>query len=261
MKKTIAHEMVILKEMQMNGSVSLGEAMEKLGVSPATARRLFTRMEEKGYGIRSHGKISLPDSSYSFYSYEASEELYVKEKKAIARAAVSFVSDGETLFLDSGTTVCLFSMALAEALRQKTLKNINVFTNSYMIINILNGLATVNLTGGVFRPNRKDFCGYIAERTIRDCHFDKCFLGTDGYYKNIGFSTTDFESARICEAAIDNSEKKIILMDSHKFGKAALVGFGKGDNISLVISDGKLKKEAQDEFISVGINFHIAKND
>lgn len=260
MKKTIAQETVLLKELQMSGSITLQDAMEKMEISAATARRLFTRMEEKGYGIRSHGKISLPDSTYSFYSYEASEELYVKEKKAIAKETVSLISDDETLFLDSGTTVCLFSMALADALRQKTLKNITVFTNSYMIINILNGCATVNLIGGTFRPHRKDFCGYMAEKAIKDCHFNKCILGTDGYHSSIGFSTTDFESARICECAIDNSDHAIILMDSHKFGKAALVGFAKGDKVSLVISDGKLKKEQQNEFLRNGINIRIADN-
>lgn len=71
----------MLKELQLNGSVTLKEAMDKLLISPATARRLFACMEEKGLGIRSHGKISLPDSSFSFYRYETSEELYVKEKK------------------------------------------------------------------------------------------------------------------------------------------------------------------------------------
>lgn len=258
MKKTIAQETVLLKEMQLSGSVNLQEAMSKLNISAATARRLFTRMEEKGYGIRSHGRISLPDSTYSFYSYEASEELYVKEKKEIAKEAVSFISDGDTLFLDSGTTVCLFSMALAEALRQKTLKNINVFTNSYMIINILNGLTTVNLIGGTFRPNRKDFCGYMAEKAIKDCHFDKCILGTDGYHRRIGFSTTDFESAKICETAIGNSDKAIILMDSHKYGKATLVGFCKAESVSLLVSDGKLSKDAQSEFLAEGINVRIA---
>ena len=123
MKKTEAQESVILKEMQLDGFVTLKGAMEKLGVSAATARRLFCRMELKGYGIRSHGKINLPDSSYSFYRYETSEELYVKEKKLIAKDAVKVLRDGDTIFLDSGTTVCLFSMALNEALKQKEIKN------------------------------------------------------------------------------------------------------------------------------------------
>lgn len=244
----------------MSGGVTLKEAMDKLGLSAATVRRLFVRMEQKGYGIRSHGKISIPDSTYSFYSYEASEELYVKEKKAIAKKAVSLINDGETLFLDSGTTVCLFSMALAEALRQKTVKNLRVFTNSYMIINILNGCTEVNLIGGTFRPNRKDFCGYITEKTIKDCHFNKCILGTDGYHEHVGFTTTDFDSAKICEVAIDNSDNVLILMDSHKYGKAALVAFSCGGNVSLLVSDDKLKEEQLSQLLRAGINVCVSKN-
>ena len=84
LKKTQAGENVLLKELQLNGCVTLKDAMQKFNISEATARRLLSRLENKGLGIRSHGKISLPDSTYNFYRYEASEELYVKEKKIIA---------------------------------------------------------------------------------------------------------------------------------------------------------------------------------
>lgn len=261
MKKTIAEENIILKELQLNGTVTVKQAMEVLSISEATARRIFTRMEIKGLGVRSHGKISLPNSSLDFYRYDASEEIYVNEKKSISKLALSFVKDGDVLFLDSGTTVCLFSMALADALRQKSLKNIKVFTNSYMIINILNDLAVVNLIGGTFRPYRKDFCGYLSEKAISDCHFDKSFLGTDGYDVNSGFTTTDFESAKICETAIKSSDAAIILMDFHKYGKNALVSFSNGDNITAVITDDKIDKQAVKNFYSIGINVKIAKND
>ncbi len=259
MKKTIATENVILKEMQLNGFVTLKGAMDKLNVSEATVRRLFARMEEKGYGIRSHGKINLPDSSYSFYRYETSEELYVKEKKIIAKEAVKVINDGDTVFLDSGTTVCLFSMALNEAIKQKTIKDIKVFTNSYMIISILKDSSKVNLIGGTYRPNRKDFCGYMTEKAIKDCHFNKCFLGTDGFTENVGFTTTDYNCARICETAIQNSDNAIILMDSHKYKKAALVSFSRGDDISLVITDDKILPNASQSFLRSGVNLRIVK--
>ena len=58
------------------------------------------------------------------------------------------------------------------------------------------------MIGGTYRTNRKDFCGYMAEKVMKDCHFDKCVLDTDGYNYIAGFTTTDFESARICETAI-----------------------------------------------------------
>lgn len=258
-KKTVAGENMLLKELQLNGCVTLKEAISKFGISEATARRLFARIESKGLGIRSHGKISLPDSTYNFYRYEASEELYVKEKKQIAAEAVKHVKNGDVLFLDSGTTVCLFSMALAEVLREKGLHNIKVFTNSYMIINILNDLAEVVLIGGTYRPNRKDFCGYMAEKAMKDCHFDKCILGTDGYNTIAGFTTTDFESARICETAIERSDNSIILMDSHKYKKATVICFSKGENISLLVTDNKIPDDAIKDFKRLGINFRIAK--
>ncbi|MBE5750417.1 MAG: DeoR/GlpR transcriptional regulator [Clostridiales bacterium] len=259
MKKTEAGENILLKELQLNGCITLKEATRKFGISEATARRLFTRIESKGLGIRSHGKISLPDSTYNFYRYEASEELYVKEKKQIAEEAVKLIKNGDAIFLDSGTTVCLFSMALAEALRQKNVQNIKVFTNSYMIINILNDLAEVVLIGGTYRPNRKDFCGYMAEKAMKDCHFDKCILGTDGYNVISGFTTTDFESAKICETAIERADNSIILMDSHKYKKAAVICFTKGDNISVVITDSKLPEDGVKAMKQAGINLRIVK--
>ncbi len=258
MKKTIATENVIVKEMQLNGYVTLKGAMKLLDMSEATVRRIFTRVESKGLGIRSHGKISLPDSSYSFYRYETSEELYVKEKKKIAREAINLINDGDTVFLDSGTTVCLFSMAIREAVKQNQLKNVKIFTNSYMIISILNESCVVNLIGGAYRPNRKDFCGYMTEKAIRECHFDKCVLGTDGFKKDGGFSTTDFESAKICETAINNSDNVIILMDSHKYNKSALVNFSKGDDVSVVVTDDKISSEAKIDLMKVGISVRIA---
>lgn len=258
-KKTVAGENILLKELQLNGCVTLKEAINKFNISEATARRLFARMESKGLGIRSHGKISLPDSTYSFYRYEASEELYVREKKIIAEEAVKLVKNGDVLFLDSGTTVCLFSMTLAEAIRQKNVQNVKVFTNSYMIINILNDLAEVVLFGGTYRPNRKDFCGYMTEKSMRDCHFDKCFLGTDGYNSIAGFTTTDFESARICETALERSTNAVILMDSHKYKKAAVISFSKGENLSAVITDYKMPEEGIKAFKSAGINVKVVK--
>lgn len=259
--KTLANENILLKEMRLSGCVTVKQAMDKLCISEATTRRLFARMESKGLGIRSHGKISLPDSTYNFYRYEASEELYVNEKKQIAEEAVKMLKNGDVLFLDSGTTVCLFSMALANALREKRLQNIKVFTNSYMIINILNDLAEVVLIGGKYRPNRKDFCGYMAEKAMRDCCFDKCFLGTDGYNHLVGFTTTDFESASICETAIARSTDTIILMDSHKYKKSAVICFSKGEDVTALIIDQKISDEALRVIKKQGINVRVAKND
>lgn len=259
MKKTKLQETILLKELQLSGRVSIREAMEKMNLSESTARRLFSRMEEKGLAIRAHGTISLPNSTYNYYHYETSKAMYVEEKRAIARETVKMIRDGDTIFLDSGTTVFLFSLALNEEIRQKRLKNVRVFTNSFMIVDNLNQSISVNLAGGEYRPHRKDFCGYVTEKIIKEFHYNKCILGTDGFSVENGFSTTDFNTARICESAISRSDNVIVLMDSHKFDKSAAISYSNGENISAVVIDDGVSEEQKNLLSDVGVAVVIAK--
>ena len=259
MKKTKLQETILLKELQLSGHVTLRDAMEKMCLSESTARRLFARMEEKGLAIRTHGTISLPSSTYNFYHYETSKGMHVEEKRMIARETVKMIHDGDTIFLDSGTTVFLFSLALNEAIQQKKLKNVRVFTNSFMIVDNLNQSVPVNLVGGEYRPNRKDFCGYITEKVIKEVHYNKCILGTDGFSVGNGFSTTDFNTARICETAIAQSDMALILMDSHKFDNPATVSYSKGDNISAVVVDEGITLEQKKMLMEAGVSVVVAK--
>ena len=259
MKKTKLQETILLKELQLSGHISIRDAMEKMSLSESTARRLFTRMEEKGLAIRSHGAIGLPSSTYNYYHYDTSKSMHVEEKRAIARETVKMLREGDTIFLDSGTTVFLFALALNEEVQQKRLKNIRVFTNSFMIVDNLNQLISVNLTGGEYRSHRKDFCGYVTEKVIKEFHYNRCILGTDGFSAERGFSTTDFNTARICEAAISRSDNVIVLMDSHKFDNPATISYSMGENISAVVIDDGVTEEHKKMLTDAGVPVIVAK--
>lgn len=259
MKKTKLQETILLKELQLSGHISIRDAMEKMSLSESTARRLFTRMEEKGLAIRSHGAIGLPSSTYNYYHYDTSKSMHVEEKRTIARETVKMLREGDTIFLDSGTTVFLFALALNEEVQQKRLKNIRVFTNSFMIVDNLNQLISVNLAGGEYRSHRKDFCGYVTEKVIKEFHYNRCILGTDGFSAESGFSTTDFNTARICEAAISRSDNVIVLMDSHKFDNPATISYSMGENISAVVIDDGVTEEHKKMLTDAGVPVIVAK--
>lgn len=260
MNKIKMQEAMLLKELQLKGKVSLKEVMLKFGFSESTARRLFTRTEKNGIGIRSFGYIQLvSEEPFNIYSYESSEAKRLKEKKAIAAEAVKLLKDGDSIFLDSGTTVFQFTVMLNDVLLQSKLKNIKVFTNSLSNLNVLQKTATVNLIGGEYRPNRRDFCGYVTEKTIKDYHFDKCFLGTDGFALKNGFTTTDFNTSRISQAAITNSDKSFILMDSSKFNTPSTISFSTGKDIFALICDEKATKEQKEICYKSGISIIVAK--
>lgn len=217
--------------------ISVAEAMQLLDISESTVRRLFIRLEENGKVIRNHGGIQQLPDTFLDYSYEASAQQYSEQKRSIAQKAIELVESEDILFLDSGTTVAQFSLALAQRIESGLLHDISVFTNSLINLNHLNKFAKVSIIGGNYRDYRKDFCGYIAEETLKNLYFTKCFLGADGYSAESGFTSKEFNTARINELVLTNSKKRYILIDASKFNSTAIVSYSKNLRVDAVVVD------------------------
>ncbi len=238
MNKTQRNEMLLLKELNTRKIINIESAINLLGVSESTVRRLFTNLEQKGVCVRGHGSIRILDNDFTnIYVYESVENTGVAEKEIIADKALKLIKDGDVIFLDAGTTLAKLSAKIADALRDNVIHGITVFTNSLVNLNVLKDYVSVNVIGGEYRENRKDFCGMMAEMTITNICFDKCFLGTDGYTKDVGFTATDFQTARIAQLVIANSGENYILADSEKFRKTAGVCFAKAGDVTAVITN------------------------
>lgn len=237
MKKTERYERDALEYLRRHEKMTIAQAMDLLQVSESTVRRLFRRLEETQQVLHIYGGIQLAVPPAADYSFEQVETHSMEEKRRIARCAVQLVRDGDLLFLDSGTTVAQFSAALAERIAEGGLHELIVFTNSLVNLNLLSPHVPVNLIGGEYRPARKDFCGYLAEETVKGLHFGRCFLGTDGFSPAVGFTTTDFPTARLNELVLAASSEKIVLADADKFGASAVVSYSRGQRVDCVVTD------------------------
>ena len=118
-------------------------------------------------------------------------------------------------------------------------------------LNILKDYVKVNVIGGEYRNNRKDFCGIVTEMAIKNLCFNKCFIGTDGYNEDVGFTASDFRTARVSQVLVASSEKSYILADAVKFTKNSGVCFAKNEEITGVITNDAEKLERLAE---IGIN-------
>lgn len=244
MGKVAVQQNMIFEWLQRNGQISLHEAIELLGVSESTVRRLFIGLEKSGRALRTYGGLQyIPDRQIE-YSYDAVENRNVDKKRAIADCAVSFVENGATIYMDSGTTLSQFSSALALRLERGELSNITIFTNSLINLHRVQKCGKTLLIGGEFRENRKDFCGYLAEETLHSLHFSQCFLGSDGFNPSLGFTTTDFYTARLNEIVLKNSLESYVLMDSTKFNTSAIVSYSRKKSPGTLITDQEPPKSA-----------------
>lgn len=232
------HETILLKELNARKVLSLDSAMQLLHVSESTVRRLFASMEDKGICVRNSGSIKLLNNDFTnIYVYEHMESTNVLEKAIIAEKALSYIKSGDILFLDAGTTLARLSMAIMQAIQEKRLSNITIFTNSLINFNLLKGHCVVNLMGGEYRENRKDFHGALVDMVIKNVCFSKCFIGTDGYSKGKGFIAADFISARILKSVIESSQLCYILADTNKFGKTSGMRFAENEDVTAVITN------------------------
>ena len=233
-------EQELMTRLSVLHRLSLNDAMDLLDVSESTARRLFTKLEQSGVVIRTHGGIQAVNNATTIYSFEHGARTNIAHKTAIGRAACGLLEDGDVVFCDSGTTIQCFCAQMVNYLRESK-KSVKVYTNSLANLELLAPNMDVTLIGGAYRPNRKDFCGYLTEQALRGVYFDKCFVGTDGCQNFSQFTTTDFETARMNEIAMRNSECNIMLADSSKFQKGAHVAYAAVDAFDTIITDDCVK--------------------
>ena len=195
-------------------------------------------MEDKGVCVRNSGCIRLLNNDFTnIYVYEHMESANISEKTIIAQKALECIKPGDILFLDAGTTLAKLSIKIAQAIQEKKLSDITIFTNSLVNFNILKDYGVVNLIGGEYRENRKDFYGAVTEMIIKNVCFSKCFIGTDGYSKSKGFIASDFISASILKNVIESSELCYLLADADKFGKTSGMRFASKEEITAVITN------------------------
>lgn len=238
MNKVQKNESILLQELNANKVLTISDAMRILSVSESTVRRLFASFEKKGICMRNNGSIRLLSNDFTnIYIFEELERANVKEKEVISEKAIKFIESGDTIFLDAGTTIAKLCTKIAEAITENTIRNLTVFTNSLTNFIILKDCTAVTLIGGQYRENRKDFSGMFAEMIIKNICFSKSFVGMDGYRSGIGFTASDFESARLLRAVTSGTENTYVLADTDKFKKSGGICFAKESDISVIITD------------------------
>ena len=244
----------LVELLQEKGELQVSAIAELYGISLPSVRRLCSLLEKEKRAIRIHGGLRSLRVKNNSYQFEVLDTEYAMEKAAIAQYAVSLVKNRQSLFLESGTTLKQFAIALAGRLQKNELSDVVIFTNSMVNLEILQPVSKVILVGGLYRPKRRDFCGFLSEKLIRSLRFDVCFIGADGINLKNGIMAMDADTVHLDELLIKNSEKTILLSNSEKFFKNSLIPYCSVNDIHLIVTDSMLPKHIQDSFIAANAN-------
>lgn len=206
-----------------------------LNVSEVTIRRDVKDFEQYNFIERFHGGIRLiGDITDQEVLYEEKGSQFNKIKQAIAKEAASFIEDGDTIFLNSGST----TLSVIQELN-KSGKSIRIVTNNAMAPTVVDSHSVeLLMTGGEYRVKSKSLIGDNAIRMISKVAANKCILGVNGISAEEGISTSVYQETSINEMMIDSCFGEVIVVaDSSKIGKFYNFKSADIDRIDKLITD------------------------
>lgn len=207
-----------------NGVRTITELAEELQVSEATVRRDLRSLEERGCAQRVHGGAIRVDDRRPEPLFHEKTSRRTAEKERIAERALELIEDGDSIYLDGGSTV----LALARRLNNR--RYLTIVTNSLMAAaELMESGHRLILLGGEFRPISRTLVG-------ESINIAKAFFGTLGLTA-AGLSTTDPNEAYTKMLIMRRAERSILLSDSTKFGHASLVASGELSLLNTIITD------------------------
>lgn len=235
-----------------HGSVLVDDLTELFGVSRMTIHRDLDYLQDQGVlrKVRT-GATAQPSNLFeSDVRYRIRQQ--VKEKEAIARAALAHIEPGQAVLLDEATTLLPLARLLPSVVP------LTVITNFLPIINLLTEVKGIQLItlGGKYFPRFDTFTGAVTEQTVSSLRADAYFTSVTATEKGMLFHPEE-QIIKVKHAMMRNASTKYILMDHSKFGKVALHPVGHIRDFDCLIVDSGLDerylKPLQDDGVTVEI--------
>jgi len=242
---------MVLDLLEKDGRLTVGDLVDRFGVSSVTVRTDLDALAGAGALVRSHGGALRRLDPVQDYPISFKDTIHHAEKARIGRAAAQLIQPGQTAILDSGTT----SLQVARHLKLQGLKGVTVVTNA---LNIATELADVSdlsliMIGGVLRQLSNSFVGPQAERMLSQLHADHFFLGVDGLDPEFGPTTPDPLEAQLNSLMLRISTEVTAVADSSKIGKRSLSTIGGINSIHRLITDDRITPDAAEAFRAKGL--------
>ncbi|WP_202747252.1 DeoR/GlpR family DNA-binding transcription regulator [Clostridium rhizosphaerae] len=240
----------IIDLLERNHSVKVSDLTQLFGVSIETVRRDLEYLEAEGCLKRVYGgavleKINIKAPVLNIRKYEN-----IEEKQEIANIAMRYITNGQSIALNEGTT----TFEIARAIKNNFQK-LTIVTNSISIAAELSDMNkfTVILCGGIYKSDEFCLVGDLAQDNISKFHIDTTFIGVSGISLEAGFTDYRFDEIQIQKRMIESSNKAILITTSNKFEKSALMKVCDLDKAEIVITDSKLEPCLLDKYKKHGV--------
>lgn len=250
---------LLLNELKNKGKVTVVDLARQFGVTEVSIRKDLEELESRKLLIRVKGGAISQYSDNQHDDMLISEKalLHQHEKRSLGAFAASLVKDGESMIIDSGTTM----MQVANFLDSN--QRLTIITNALDIAISLYKKSNfqVIVLGGSMRRVSFSTVGLLSEANLKNFCVDKLFLGVDAISIRDGISTPDIEEASLNQAMIGCAREVIAVFDSSKVNRRSFAHIAMLDKIDTIVTDNHLPDDLRDYIQRLGIILHVVNTD
>lgn len=249
---------IILSAVQDRAVVTVIDLCNLTGASEATIRRDIAalHMQQKVRRVRGGVEALTPPQFVGLAgrTFAVNETLRIKEKQAIARAAVDLCEDGEPIIINGGTTTFQMVHPLAN-------RRCQVFTNSFPIAEHLlkHSKNTVMVSGGAIYREQNIILSPFENDVTRNFYARRMFMGAQGIGP-LGLMEADPLLIRAEEKLMGQADELVVLVDSTKFAQRSSLLLCGLDRISILITDEGLSDKAAAMLDAADVKLIVAQS-
>jgi len=225
-----------------NKKVEVNTLAKYFDCTTMTIRRDLALLEKQGVVTCYYGGAILNEGASSEPSFQLKNSQSLDAKIAIGYWASKQVNDGDTIYLDCGTTIYTMSRFL-------TNKKISVITNSWSVVEVLKNSPKIEiiLAPGIYNRTSNGAVSAATVNFLKQHHVNKAFLSCQGFDINLGPSNPNEMDVEIKNTALAISDKTYLLVDHTKFKvNCTFYQSSLNEYFAIVCDEGLSKKDEQE---------------
>jgi DeoR/GlpR family transcriptional regulator of sugar metabolism len=225
----------VLERIAADQAVEVSSLAREFGVSEMTIRRDLRRLDRDGFVRRTYGGATtrIVRSAGAFEVTQNARMLHhAQEKRQIAMRAAELTADVRVMFIAVGSTVEQFARLTASR------DGLLVITQSLVVASLLGtGRVSVIMAGGMVRQDELSCVGPAAVDCVQRYNTDVAVIGAAGISARRGVTELNDQEAGVIRAALEKTERIIVLADGSKFGDVALSTVVPIERVDTIVTD------------------------
>lgn len=251
MKEVRQKQMLAL--IAQRGSITMEELQHIFGTSMNTIRSDVAKLAASGAVEKIYGGVRIL-STQEVPLFTHRSDLHADAKRRIAQFAQTLIQEGDTLYIDPGTTTMHLMDYLSPA------RHVTIITGNLSILSRAQAFPNVELIvlPGLLNRRTNSVADVSTLEFLSRYRCAKAFLGASGVSPTGKLNVSTYMEYELKKLAMQQSLHTFLLADGSKFGKESLMAYGSISDLEEIITDGSCPDFARELCAREGVRLTIA---